>query len=385
MLSIRTCFDWATGCAPGSREITERLGVPSTIAGFGSVFVEYFMEGPIRSYDDLLRNDADLFVRYRRELIARGVFELPINLKRNHVMFTPHRRRRGPHAGSRRGRAAGRARGREPMSDQPLPPSRVALAADRIVRAEHAVVSAQHPAAAQAGIEILQAGGNVVDAAIAAVFAATVADVGRTGIGGYGGHLVYHDARSGETWLVDFPTYAPLAADGCAIVDTGPLAVTVPAVVGGLAAAHEHFGTLPWADLLAPAIRLARDGIVFPSPGRDQVFDDAPRFKHVCRDHARLRRRLGGEPPVPAGPGRDARARSPRTARRCCTRATSARHIVGYLQSGRRHPRSAKIWRDTHPKSVERRTPTITVSTYSPLDADTGGGVLAEFSADLTR
>jgi glutamate-1-semialdehyde 2,1-aminomutase len=72
----------------GLREITERLGVPATVTGFGSVFVEYFLEGPIRSYDDLLRNDADLFVRYRRELMAQGIFELPINLKRNHVMFS---------------------------------------------------------------------------------------------------------------------------------------------------------------------------------------------------------------------------------------------------------------------------------------------------------
>jgi gamma-glutamyltranspeptidase / glutathione hydrolase len=155
----------------------------------------------------------------------------------------------------------------------------LAAAGDRKVQAAHGVVAAQHPAAADAGIEILQAGGNVVDAAIAAVFAATVADVGRTGIGGYGGHLVYYDARRGETWLVDFPTYAPLAANGCAIVNTGPLAVTVPAVVAGLAAAHTRFGTLPWTDLLQPAIRIASEGVVFPSPGRDQVFDDAPRFK----------------------------------------------------------------------------------------------------------
>src|SRR5262252_1063692 len=100
-----------------------------------------------------------------------------------------------------------------------LPPSRIITsdATSARVQAEHAVVSAQHPAAAQAGIEILQAGGNVVDAAVAAVFAATVADVGRTGIGGYGGHLVYRDAASGGAWLVDFPTYAPRAADRCPI------------------------------------------------------------------------------------------------------------------------------------------------------------------------
>jgi glutamate-1-semialdehyde 2,1-aminomutase len=74
----------------GLTEITQRLDVAATIAGFGSVFVEYFLQlgRPVRNYDDLLRNDADLFVRYRRELMARGVFELPINLKRNHVMFS---------------------------------------------------------------------------------------------------------------------------------------------------------------------------------------------------------------------------------------------------------------------------------------------------------
>jgi gamma-glutamyltranspeptidase/glutathione hydrolase len=159
-----------------------------------------------------------------------------------------------------------------------MPTLTLALAEDRKVRADHAVVAAQHPAAAEAGIELLQAGGNVVDAAVGAVFAATVADVGRTGVGGYGGHLVYHAAATGETWLVDFPTYAPRAADNGKIVNTGPLAVTVPAVVAGLAAAHARFGSLAWAELLRPAMRMARDGIVFPSPGRDQIFDDAPRF-----------------------------------------------------------------------------------------------------------
>jgi gamma-glutamyltranspeptidase/glutathione hydrolase len=151
-----------------------------------------------------------------------------------------------------------------------------------MARADHAVVSAQHPAVAEAGIEVLRGGGNVVDAAVAAVFAATVADVGRTGVGGYGGHLVYHAAESGETWLVDFPTCAPGAANNHPVETTGPLAVAVPGVVAGLATAHARFGTLPWADLLRPAIHLATDGIVFPSPGRDQIFDDATRFKHFA-------------------------------------------------------------------------------------------------------
>lgn len=72
----------------GLREIVERLGIPATVAGFGSVFVLYFLEGPIESYADLLRNDVERFLTYRRKLIERGIFELPLNLKRNHISFS---------------------------------------------------------------------------------------------------------------------------------------------------------------------------------------------------------------------------------------------------------------------------------------------------------
>lgn len=46
------------------------------------------MDGPIRSYQDLLRNDPELFVKYRLKLLDRGIFELPLNLKRNHISFS---------------------------------------------------------------------------------------------------------------------------------------------------------------------------------------------------------------------------------------------------------------------------------------------------------
>ena len=73
----------------GLRDIAARAGIPATVAGFGSVYVLYFMEDrPINNYTDLLRNDAALFVRYRRELMKRGVFELPMNLKRNHISYS---------------------------------------------------------------------------------------------------------------------------------------------------------------------------------------------------------------------------------------------------------------------------------------------------------
>jgi glutamate-1-semialdehyde 2,1-aminomutase len=72
----------------GLRDIMSRLRIPATVAGFGSVFLTYFMEGPIESYADLSRNNAELFVRYRQELLKRGIFKLPMNLKRNHISLT---------------------------------------------------------------------------------------------------------------------------------------------------------------------------------------------------------------------------------------------------------------------------------------------------------
>ena len=73
----------------GLREILRRNGYPCMIAGFGSVYTVYFMsERPIENYDVLLDNDAALYVRYRQELMKRGVFEIPMNLKRNHLSYS---------------------------------------------------------------------------------------------------------------------------------------------------------------------------------------------------------------------------------------------------------------------------------------------------------
>jgi glutamate-1-semialdehyde 2,1-aminomutase len=71
----------------GLRGIYSRLGVPAVVSGFGSVFVTYFLDGQVESYDDLLANDVDLFVGYRRELMKHGIFELPLNLKRSHFSY----------------------------------------------------------------------------------------------------------------------------------------------------------------------------------------------------------------------------------------------------------------------------------------------------------
>jgi glutamate-1-semialdehyde 2,1-aminomutase len=68
--------------------ISDELEVPTVISGFGSLYVMLFMEGPLRSYDDVVRNDRDFFVAYRKELVRRGVFEMPENIGRNHIMYS---------------------------------------------------------------------------------------------------------------------------------------------------------------------------------------------------------------------------------------------------------------------------------------------------------
>ena len=69
----------------GLRAIGEEAGVPVLASGYGSLFVLLFMEGPLNAFEDVLRNDTALFGRYRRELIARGIFEMPESLGRSHI------------------------------------------------------------------------------------------------------------------------------------------------------------------------------------------------------------------------------------------------------------------------------------------------------------
>lgn len=78
-------FGLAEKAATGLEEIAKEHGIAMTVARFGSVFVPYFMEGPIENYTDLLRNDAVADVGFRTAMCERGIFMLPTPLKRNHV------------------------------------------------------------------------------------------------------------------------------------------------------------------------------------------------------------------------------------------------------------------------------------------------------------
>lgn len=71
----------------GLQKVYDGLDVPVVVSGFGSVFVTYFLQGPVERYEDLLANDVEMFTGYRRELMRYGVFELPLNLKRSHISY----------------------------------------------------------------------------------------------------------------------------------------------------------------------------------------------------------------------------------------------------------------------------------------------------------
>ena len=137
------------------------------------------------------------------------------------------------------------------------------------VMGDHAMVVSAHPLASQVGADIMKKGGNAVDAAIAVQFALAVVHPAAGNIGG-GGFMVYRETN-GNSYSLDFREKAPAAAtrnmylneDGEVIEDLsllGHLASGVPGSVDGMVAAHERFGSLPWAELIRPAIALATVG-----------------------------------------------------------------------------------------------------------------------------
>ena len=78
-------FRLAQRATNGIQHIAGELGIPMKVVVFGSVFVPYFMEGPIETYTDLLRNDNARDVWFRRTMCEHGIFMIPTALKRNHV------------------------------------------------------------------------------------------------------------------------------------------------------------------------------------------------------------------------------------------------------------------------------------------------------------
>ena len=164
-------------------------------------------------------------------------------------------------------------------------PTRTTLAKTE-ARAPNGMVATKDVHATRAGLQMLEMGGNAVDAAVAACFAIGVVEPASSGIGG-GGYLVYQVGDKGG--VVGFPMKGPLAArpdmyelSGQTSVGSfgwagvvgdenldGPRSIAVPGAVAGLCEAHRLLGRLPLEEVIAPAVSLARDG---HSPGWHNMY-----------------------------------------------------------------------------------------------------------------
>lgn len=159
------------------------------------------------------------------------------------------------------------------------------------------VIAAGDKETAAAGAEILRRGGNPVDAAVAAAFASFIAEAGVVHLGGSGIAQLY-DARTGESWVYDFFSAVPGLGDSPTdrldfeevTIDFGAAtqrfylgrgSVAVPGNITGLCALAAGHGRLPLAELLQPAIRLAREGVALAPFQADTCRLLAPLYTHT--------------------------------------------------------------------------------------------------------
>jgi len=181
-------------------------------------------------------------------------------------------------------------------SAQVAPVSRApAISPAQTILAQNGVVVAQEQRAARIGVEILDRGGNAVDAAVAVGFALAVTYPRAGNIGG-GGFMVIHLVKDNSDVAVDYRETAPAAATATMFLDAqgnpdpaksrdSALSIGVPGTVAGLALAHEKYGSgkLPLADLIEPAITLARNGVEI----LDDTADSLPQAQErIARWHS---------------------------------------------------------------------------------------------------
>lgn len=136
---------------------------------------------------------------------------------------------------------------------------------------DRGMVVSQNAIASEVGAQIMREGGNATDAAVAIAFALAVT-LPRAGNIGGDGFMTIYDARSNRVHVIDFRSIAPASATLAQYVDAqgrerreasqSYIAPAVPGTVAGLELAHRRYGRLPWRQLVEPAVRLARDGVV---------------------------------------------------------------------------------------------------------------------------
>jgi gamma-glutamyltranspeptidase/glutathione hydrolase len=153
----------------------------------------------------------------------------------------------------------------------------------RVTSAPNAIVVSGSPIASQVGRDILQQGGNAVDAAVAVGFALAVVHPEAGNIGG-GGFMIIR-SRDGQVQALDYRETAPSRAtrdmyravrEDASV--TGHLSAGVPGAVAGLTEAHRRYGRLPFSHVVEPSIRLANDGFVVDDYRSLSIADDSARL-----------------------------------------------------------------------------------------------------------
>lgn len=168
------------------------------------------------------------------------------------------------------------------------------------VRGISGAVSAGHPLAAAAGHEVLRRGGNAMDAAIAMAGVLAVVRPHMNGVGG-DAFALYYEAESGHVYAMNGSGRAGALATPALYAErgldempgNGPLSVSVPGAIAAWVDALDRFGTQPRDELLAHAIRYARDGF----PVSTRLASDIVASSGALNDHARALYLPGGEPP----------------------------------------------------------------------------------------
>lgn len=183
--------------------------------------------------------------------------------------------------------SSAQAQGTVPAPGQPILSAQSRLLP---VLARNGMVSSQERRASEIGVEIMKRGGNAVDAAVATGFALAVT-LPRAGNLGGGGFMLVHVAKTGETIAIDYRETAPAAATRDMFLDSkgdpdpaksrdSGLSIGVPGTVRGLALAHGKYGSgkFSLAQLIEPAVRLAREGIPVEDDLADSLPAAAPKF-----------------------------------------------------------------------------------------------------------
>ena len=166
----------------------------------------------------------------------------------------------------------------------------LALFTAQPVLADGGAVSAADPRAAEAGQEILRAGGSAADAAMAMMLALTVVEPQSSGIGG-GGFILYHDAKTGRIGTVDGREKAPKSATPDLFLNAegkplgflqafpGGKSVGVPGNIRLMERVHARWGKLAWGKIFQPAIKLADEGYTVSGPTAALLRAVAPLWK----------------------------------------------------------------------------------------------------------